>query len=48
MRFPSIAAGSHMCNPNWADLAAAPSNNSIEINVIILVFIYGAKENTVA
>ena len=34
--------------PNWADLAAAPNNNNIAINVITFGLISCAKEKIIA
>src|SRR4051794_35117625 len=32
---PSIASGSQVCSPSWADLPIAPMNNRMQSNVIV-------------
>jgi len=44
---PSIASGSHVCNPNWADLPIAANSNNSPIIVSADSFIKGDKLNTV-
>jgi len=44
---PSIAIGSHTCNPTCELLAIAPISKQIPIKVIIFSLMYGANENTV-
>ena len=40
---PSIASGSQVCKPIWADLPTAPKNKKIEINSIVSVGQNGTK-----
>jgi len=42
----SIEPGNQECRPKTADLAPAPINNKIQIIVIKVGLIEGAKENT--
>ena len=44
---PSIAIGSHTCNPICELLAMAPISRHIPIIVMILLLINGVTENTV-
>lgn len=45
---PSIASGSQVCRPNWADFPMAASKNSNPIRVRTVSFMQGDKLYTVA